>query len=60
MGVGLATWFGLSSRGSELAFFTPWQLLPASAAAILFICILASILSVRRVVVLEPAIVFRG
>lgn len=60
VGVGFASWFGTSSSGTELAFFTPWQLLPASAIAIVFICILASILSVRRVVVLEPAIVFRG
>lgn len=60
IGVGAATWFGQSSRGTELAFYTPWQLLPGTAIAIIVICILASILSVRRVVVLEPAIVFRG
>ena len=60
LGTGAAAWFGSATRGGELAFFTPWQLLPITGAAIVLICILASILCVRRVVVLEPAIVFRG
>ena len=60
IGVGAAAWFGRATQGGELAFYTPWQLLPMTAAAIVLICILASILCVRRVVVLEPAIVFRG
>jgi putative ABC transport system permease protein len=60
LGVGLAAWFGYRTRGTELAYFTPWQLLPITAGAILVICVLVSILGVRKVVVLEPAIVFRG
>jgi putative ABC transport system permease protein len=60
LGVGLAAWFGLSTSGGELAFYTPWQLLPITGGAVVLICILSSILSVRRVMVLEPAIVFRG
>lgn len=60
MGVGLAALFGWSSSGGELAFYTPWQLLPITAGAIVIICVLSSVLSVRRVVVLEPAVVFRG
>jgi putative ABC transport system permease protein len=60
LGVGAAAWFGSATKGGELAFYTPWLLLPITAAAIVLICILASILCVRRVVVLEPAIVFRG
>jgi putative ABC transport system permease protein len=60
LGVGLASWFGSRTRGTELAFFTPPLLLPITAGAILLICVLVSILSVRKVVVLEPAIVFRG
>jgi putative ABC transport system permease protein len=60
LGVGLATWFGMSSKGGELAFYTPWQLLPITGVAVVVICLLASVLCVRRVVVLEPAIVFRG
>jgi putative ABC transport system permease protein len=60
LGVGLAALFGESTKGTELAFYTPWQLLPITAAAVILICFLSSILSVRRVVVLEPAVVFRG
>jgi putative ABC transport system permease protein len=60
MGVGLAALFGESSKGGELAFYTPWQLLPITGAAVVLICVLASLLSIRRVVVLEPAVVFRG
>ena len=60
LGVGLAALFGESSKGGELAFYTPWQLLPITGGAIVAICVLSSLLSVRRVMVLEPAIVFRG
>jgi putative ABC transport system permease protein len=60
IGVGLATAFGLLTEGGELAYFTPWQLLPITAGAVVLICILSSLLSVRRVMVLEPAVVFRG
>jgi putative ABC transport system permease protein len=59
IGVGLAALFGWSVGGSELAFFTPWQLLPITGCAIVLICVLSSLLSVQRVIRLEPAIVFR-
>ncbi|HEU5118125.1 MAG TPA: ABC transporter permease [Isosphaeraceae bacterium] len=60
LGVGLASVFGQANKNTELAYFTPWQLLPLTGAAVVFICILSSILCIRRVVVLEPAVVFRG
>ncbi|HWE36887.1 MAG TPA: ABC transporter permease [Isosphaeraceae bacterium] len=60
LGMGLAGLFGVTSRGGELAFYTPWQLLPITGGAVVAICFLSSILSVRRVIVLEPAVVFRG
>jgi putative ABC transport system permease protein len=60
LGVGLAAWFGLAMQGGELAYFTPWQLLPMTGGAVVLICILSSLLCVRRVIVLEPAVVFRG
>jgi putative ABC transport system permease protein len=47
-------------KDQELAFFTWWPILPVTAAAIVFICVLSSLLCIRRVVVLEPAIVFRS
>jgi putative ABC transport system permease protein len=59
LGVGLAAAFGWVSQGGELAYFTPWQLLPITAGAIVLICFLSSVLSVQRVIRLEPAIVFR-
>jgi putative ABC transport system permease protein len=62
LGVGGATLFGMANRGanSELAFYTHWYLLVLDATAITIICILASLLSILKVVLLEPAIVFRG
>ncbi|MDR3617854.1 MAG: ABC transporter permease [Paludisphaera borealis] len=65
IGVGLSTLFGFKTldrwgNPTELAYFTPWQLLPTTAAAIIFICVLASLVSVQRVIRLEPAIVFRS
>jgi putative ABC transport system permease protein len=59
IGVGLAAWFGYAVSGTELAFFTWWPILPVTAGAIVLICILSSLLSVQRVIRLEPAIVFR-
>jgi putative ABC transport system permease protein len=59
IGIGLAAWFGYAVRGTELAFFTWWPILPITAGAIVLICVLSSLFSVQRVIRLEPAIVFR-
>src|SRR5262249_32179543 len=61
VGVGLAAAFGeLARTGSRLAFYMAWQIPVATAAAVLVIVLLSSLLSIRRVLVLEPAVVFRG
>lgn len=62
LGVGLATVYGIFSQEAMplLAFFLPWQVLVLSAAAVIIIVLLASLLSIRRVLVLEPAMVFQG
>jgi len=60
LGVGAAALFGTVTAGSELAFRLPWQLMAISAAAVTLICIGSAMLSVWRVVRLEPAIVFRA
>lgn len=60
LGVGLSALFGELTKGGELAFFTHWALLPISGVSVVLICLLSSVLSVRRVIVLEPAVVFRG
>lgn len=60
LGVGLASLFGYVLRHTELAFRMPWRLLGLSAAAVLLICMGAALVSMRKVMCLEPAVVFRG
>jgi putative ABC transport system permease protein len=62
LGVGLATAYGIFAQRAWplLAFFLPWQVLLATAVAMTFIVLLSSLLSIRRVLVLEPATVFQG
>jgi putative ABC transport system permease protein len=60
IGVGAASLFGMLSSKSELAFRLPWQVLAITAAAVTIICMLAALLSIRKVMKLEPAIVFKG
>jgi putative ABC transport system permease protein len=61
VGVGLAAVFGWWVRGaSRLAFFMPWEVLAITGAAVFVIVLVASLVSVRKVLVVEPAIVFRG
>ena len=61
LGVGLAAVFGeVVPRFSQLAFYMPWQVLVGTAAAVGVIVLLSSLLSIRKVLVLEPAVVFRG
>lgn len=59
MGVGLATGFGWLTQRTELAFVLPWQLLVITALAILLMCVMSALISIRRVAALEPAIVFK-
>lgn len=60
-GVGAAGVFGeITKKASKLAFFMPWQVLAGTGVAVVLIAFLSSILSIRRVLVLEPAIVFKG
>ena len=61
VGVGLAALFGWWSRTmTRLSFFMPWQVLAMTAAAVFVIVLVASVLSIRKVLVLDPAVVFRG
>ena len=60
-GVGLAAVFGWVSRHfTRLSFFMPWQVLAITAAAVFVIVLLASLVSIRKVLIVDPAIVFRG
>jgi putative ABC transport system permease protein len=60
LGVGAACMFGAASANSELAFRLPWQVLVLTAGAVLVICVSASLVSIWKVIRLEPAIVFRS
>ena len=61
VGVGLAAAFGWwSGQTTRLSFFMPWQVLALTAAAVFVIVLVASVLSIRKVLVVDPAIVFRG
>jgi putative ABC transport system permease protein len=60
LGTGVAAGMGALVGGTELAFRLPWQVPAIAAAAIAVICVLSSLLSLWKVVRLEPAIVFKG
>jgi putative ABC transport system permease protein len=59
LGTGLACLFGVLMRNTEIAFFMPWQVPVITAGVVALIMLLASLVSVRSALVLEPAIVFR-
>ncbi|MFO0836620.1 MAG: ABC transporter permease [Phycisphaerales bacterium] len=60
LGIGIATFFGVSMSNSTLAYKIPWQLLAVSGLAVAIICVLSAMLSIRKVISLEPAVVFKG
>ncbi|MGR9047028.1 MAG: ABC transporter permease [Gammaproteobacteria bacterium] len=60
LGVGLTSLFGYAMRNTILAFKFPWQLLVFSGAGVTLICIFAALISIRKVIQLEPAIVFKS
>ena len=62
LGIGLATLIGIAMHAIRpiISFFLPWQVLALTAVAVLVIVLIASLICIRRVVVLEPAIVFQS
>jgi putative ABC transport system permease protein len=62
IGIGITAIFFLStSHVTQLAgLYLYWPVVIGSGVAVMLIVMLASLLSIRRVLVLEPAIVFRG
>ena len=62
LGMGMAAGFFaifvhmMATRGIVLL----WQVMAGDAAIVIFIVIVASLMSIRKVLVLEPAVVFRG
>jgi putative ABC transport system permease protein len=61
LGVGMAALFGLLlPESAPLAYYTPPQLIWIILALVLSFCMIASCLSLYRVLRIDPAIVFRG
>jgi putative ABC transport system permease protein len=62
LGIGAATWFGkiATAPGSRLAFYMAPEVFVGTALAVGVISILSSLLSMQRVMVVEPAVVFQG
>jgi putative ABC transport system permease protein len=62
LGVGLtAVYFMVTNQRTQLAGLNMiWQVMAGTGAAVGVIIVLASLVSIRKVLVLEPAIVFRG
>jgi putative ABC transport system permease protein len=59
LGVGAASFIGYMSSGSELAFLMPPVLLLFTSVAVLVICLFSALISIIKVMRLEPAIVFK-
>ena len=60
LGVGGASLFGCAMGGTELAFRLTRELLYVSAGAIVIIIFFSAVISIYKVMRLEPAIVFKG
>ncbi|MCE9589444.1 MAG: ABC transporter permease [Planctomycetes bacterium] len=61
IGVGIAGAFSLLGRkpGAELAVYFPWELMVGALASMILTVSAGSVLSLRRVITLEPAVVFK-
>lgn len=58
---GTATFFEIFKNDVDLrGFYLPWQIACGTGFAVMVIIVIASLMSIRRVLVLEPAEVFRG
>ncbi len=62
IGIGMtAAFFEITKNNLDLRGFSLlWQIAAGTGSAVMLIVIVASLMSIRRVLVLEPAVVFRG
>jgi putative ABC transport system permease protein len=60
LGAGIVGLFAYFTQGNDFTVILRWELLAACAMAVLPICILAALISIRKVMKLEPAAVFNG
>ncbi len=61
LGIGLTALFFESTQNvtALMGFYLPWQVASLAAIAVALIIVFASLLSLKKVLVLEPAVVFR-
>jgi putative ABC transport system permease protein len=60
IGIGIASSFGYVLQNTELSFSLPIELYLLSGASMLLICFLAALFSIRTVMRLDPAIIFKS
>ena len=60
IGIGAAAFFGWIMRHTELSFSLPWWLYLSSGLCLLFMCFIAAMFSIIKVVRIDPAIVFKS
>jgi putative ABC transport system permease protein len=63
IGLGVAGWFFLFAAAnipSFQGFFLPWEVAALAALVVVFIITTAALVAMRRVLVIDPAVVFRG
>ena len=60
LGVGAVGLWNYLTAGSNVRFLLVWQIPVITAASVLLVCVITALLSVRRVIKLEPAVVFKG
>jgi putative ABC transport system permease protein len=60
LGVGMvALWYSFAA-GTNVRFLLIWQIPTITAVAVLLVCLVTALLSIRRVIKLEPAVVFKA
>jgi putative ABC transport system permease protein len=61
IGSGLVGFMGLMiPPNGSLGFYTPWEVMAGTFVVVMGFCVLASIISIRQLLKVDPAIVFRG
>jgi len=60
IGIGASALCEYLMRNTLVSLEMTWQILAASALAVFVICLGSAAISIRKVIKLEPAIVFRG
>lgn len=60
IGMGAAALFGYVTKGTELSFSMPLWLYLFCALSIMLICLFAAVICMRRVIRIDPAIVFKS